>query len=355
MKFIHIADIHLGVKPDTGFPWSEERHKEVIESFLSIIDICNEEEIDLLLIAGDLFHKQPLLRELKEVNYHFGKLNKTQVVMIIGNHDFVGPRSNYKDFEWNQNVHVLIEEDIDSIYFEDINTEVYGFSYHCREISEPRLHKVRPTCEERINILLGHGGTPNSVPFDKRILESLGFDYIALGHIHKPQILSDRIAYSGSLEPLDKNEVGERGYILGQLTKINESQISITFVPNAKRKYIRLSIKVDIMATNGTIIDAIKKEIHHYGKDNLYVITLVGSRDRDIHFDIESFYPYGNIVEIIDETKPDYDFEQLQKENEDNIIGLYIKMISENKGDELVKDKALYYGMEALLGAKNYK
>ncbi len=354
MKFIHIADVHIGAKPDAGFPWSEERGKEILESFAYIIDKCNEEEIDLLFIAGDLFHKQPLIRELKEVNYYFSKLHKTQVVIIVGNHDFVSPRSNYKGFLWNDNVHILLEEDLDSVYFEEINTEVYGFSYHTREITEPRFHKIRPGCEERINILLGHGGSLKNIPFDKKILETLGFDYIALGHIHKPQMLSDRIAYPGSLEPIDKNEDGERGYIFGEISKNETSEISLTFIPNSRRKYIKISLEVNGNTTNGTISDQIKKEINNWGMEHIYVFTLTGNRDKDVKFHTEDFLRLGNIVEVIDDTKPDYDFNHLQTENEDNIIGLYIKKITEHEGDTLMIDKALYYGMEALLVAKNY-
>ena len=69
MKFIHIADVHLGAVPDSNMPWAMERQNEIWESFKNIITVCNREKVDLLLIAGDLFHKQPLLRELKEVNY----------------------------------------------------------------------------------------------------------------------------------------------------------------------------------------------------------------------------------------------------------------------------------------------
>lgn len=355
MKFIHIADVHLGAKPDMEFPWSNDRGKEILQSFQHIIDKCIEEEIDLLLIAGDLFHKQPLIRELKEVNYYFSKLPKTQVVLIAGNHDFIGARSNYTGFIWNDNVHMLSEEDLDSIYFENLNTEVYGFSYHTREITEPRYHKVRPGCEERINILLGHGGSSKNIPIDKRILENLGFDYIALGHIHKPQILAERIAYSGSLEPMDKNETGERGYILGELHKKDTSDINLSFVPSSFRQYKKISLEVDSNATNGTIADLIREAIYENGDEHIYVFTLTGIRDRDVHFDTEALLGYGNIAEITDETRPDYNFSELQRENEDNIIGLYIKSIREHNGDDILLNKALYYGMEALLGAKNYK
>ena len=61
MRFIHIADVHLGMQPDAGFPWSEERGEAIWESFRRIIRLAGREKTDFLLIAGDLFQCQPLL------------------------------------------------------------------------------------------------------------------------------------------------------------------------------------------------------------------------------------------------------------------------------------------------------
>ena len=69
MRFIHIADVHLGMQPDAGFPWSEERGEAIWESFRRIIRLAGRKKTDFLLIAGDLFQCQPLLRELKAVSY----------------------------------------------------------------------------------------------------------------------------------------------------------------------------------------------------------------------------------------------------------------------------------------------
>lgn len=354
MIFIHIADIHLGAKPDRGFPWSNLREKEIWESFAGIIEECNEKKADLLLIAGDLFHKQPLLKELKEVNYLFQKLSRTQVVFIAGNHDYISERSNYRDFLWADNVHMLFEASMDSIYYEDLNTEIYGFSYHTRDILEYKYHQVAPGCEERINILLAHGGDEKNVPFNKRILQEKGFDYIALGHIHKPQKLGDRMAYAGSLEPMDKNEVGNRGYIYGEIKKTeSRSDLDFTFCPFSKRQYIRLEIKITPKVTEGSLIDTLKKKIKEHGSQNLYCFFLTGSRDKDIVFQKEKCYNLGNVLEITDDTIPDYDFEELFRENRDNLIGLYIEKIKEENHQDSIAQKALYYGMEALLGAKN--
>ena len=63
MRFIHIADVHLGAEPEAGTAYSKRRPDELWETFSEVVSLCEQEQTDLLLIAGDLFHRQPLLRE----------------------------------------------------------------------------------------------------------------------------------------------------------------------------------------------------------------------------------------------------------------------------------------------------
>ncbi|NLL72191.1 MAG: DNA repair exonuclease [Clostridiales bacterium] len=352
MKFIHIADVHLGATPDWTMPWAGDREKEIWESFKNIINICNEEDVDLLLIAGDFFHKQPLVGQLKEADYYFSKLKATHVVLMAGNHDYIGSRSNYIRYEWNKNVHMLMGEEVEPLILEDINTSVYGFSYHSRDILKPMYDDIEPLNSQGIHILLAHGGDEKNVPINLRKLGSSRFDYIALGHIHKPEILSNNMAYSGSLEPLDKNEVGERGYIIGEINKDREISSSISFVPSSIREYKRLIITIDQDTTQGALEDIIKVNIKEQGEKNIYRIAIEGYRDEKIHFDRESLLSLGNIIEVIDNSHPDYDFDGLYKENRDNMIGMFIKSIRESDQQDEISKKALYYGIEALLGSR---
>ncbi len=355
MKFIHIADVHLGATPDLNMPWAGDRAKEIWNSFQHIISICNEEQVDLLLIAGDLFHRQPLVRELKEVNYIFSKLNTTRVIIMAGNHDFIGARSNYQSFEWNEKVHLFMNEELETLVLEELNTEIYGFSYHTRDITEPLYDKVKPQENDRIHILLAHGGDEKDIPFNRKKLQEADFDYIALGHIHKPEIISEKMAYSGSLEPLDKNELGERGYILGEILKKEEGEYStrISFIPNSVRQYKRIILNVDQDTTNGSLLDQGKETIEMNGVTNIYSFLIQGVRDETIHFDREALKSLGNVIEVEDQSIPDYDFDALYQENADNMIGLFIQRIRDNSKQDEVAKKALYYGIEALLGSKN--
>ena len=103
MKIIHTADLHLGMRPDREKPWSQERADALWETFRRIVRAAGERRADLFLIAGDLFHRQPLLRELKEVDSLFASLAPMPVVLIAGNHDCLSSRSHYRDFVWSDN------------------------------------------------------------------------------------------------------------------------------------------------------------------------------------------------------------------------------------------------------------
>lgn len=353
MKFIHIADVHLGATPDSHMPWGLAREKEIWESFRKIITICNENKVDLLFIAGDLFHRQPLVRELKEVNYCFGQLETAQVVMMAGNHDYISARSNYKGFAWDSHVHMFLEDSVEKLELDEINTEVYGLSYCTRDITEPRYDFVRPEPNDKIHVLLAHGGDEKDIPMNRRRMIESGFDYIALGHIHKPEIITGKMAYCGSLEPLDKNETGERGYIQGEITIDGvDKQTIISFVPFSHREYKRKELTVDPDSTNGQVVDRIRELIRSDGSQHIYSILVQGLRDESIRFDWSDIYSLGNILEVRDETVPDYDFDALYRENEDNLIGLFIQKIRESKKEDEITKKALYYGMEALIRAK---
>lgn len=353
MKFIHIADVHLGATPDSGMPWGVEREKEIWDSFRNIITLCNENRVELLLIAGDLFHRQPLVRELKEVNYCFSKLTTAQVVLMAGNHDYIGARSYYQGFEWDARVHMFTGDVMETVEFPELNTLVYGFSYHTRDITEALYDTVKPVNKNRINILLAHGGDEKDIPMNRRKLSESGFDYIALGHIHKPENIGPNMAYSGSLEPLDKNETGERGHILGEITEEGKRKTEFRFVACSLRQYKRITLAITPDTTNGSLLDQARELILTNGQQHIYQLFLQGLRDEAVHFDQQALYMVGNVLEVIDESVPDYDFDALYRENSDNMIGLFIQRIRESEKQDEVTKKALYYGMEALLGARD--
>ena len=390
MFFIHIADLHLGMEPDKGKSWSKQRARELWDAFDAMIAECQRSKPELLLISGDLFHRQPLVRELKEAGAQFASIPDTRIVIVAGNHDYISGTSGYKTFKWSENVHFLMSEEPECVYFPEIETEVWGLSYHTRDVYEARYAGCRPSDPSRISILAAHGGDPSDIPIDWKELSRAGFDYIAMGHIHKPQDIADNIRYSGSPEPLDKNENGIHGYIVGEISvrnadmserseegaSLNErfSDLALTddsvrtterktgertFITTtvrtgtAKRQYVKADIEVDTGDTNSSLRRRTRELIEGAGTQNYYILTLKGEYDPATPPDIEGLNDFGNICELIDESRPRLDFEALRQENAGNVIGLFIeKMLEDPDREDEIHKRALYCGVMALIENK---
>lgn len=349
MKFIHVADIHLGANPDAGNSYTENRPKELWNSFERLLEVCEEEKIDLLLIAGDLFHRQPLLRELKEVDYLFSRLTHTRVVLIAGNHDYLKSDSYYRTFKWSTPVHMFLSQTTEYVEYEDLGVCIYGLSYEQKEITEGLYDGAFPARRQPVEILLAHGGDEKHIPIKRNQIINLGYDYVALGHIHKAmEIEKNRIYYAGSLEPTDKNDTGKHGYIKGEIVSGN---VVCRFVPFASREYIHMEVETGKTMTSRAVRERVAEEIRRRGVQNLYKIVLTGYRDPDIIYELSGMDVYGNLLEIVDDTKPAYDFEKLEKQNAENLLGRYIRSL---KGSEegSVEYQALLVGVQALLDTK---
>ena len=352
MKFIHTADIHLGAEPDAGSSYSTERPEELWNSFERLLDVCEEEQTDLLLVAGDLFHRQPLRKELKELDYLFSRLTHTQVVLMAGNHDYLKSTSYYRNYPWQGPVHMFLSQRPACMEFAEIGTCVYGLSYEQREITQSLYDAVRPQKRQPVEILLAHGGDEKHIPFRKNELVKQGYDYIALGHIHLPaELAKDQMYYAGSLEPTDKNDTGKHGYIKGE---IKGGRTRVQFVPFACREYVHMEVKTEKDMTGRELKEKIARSIQERGVQNIYKMILRGFRDPDIIYDPGRLDPYRNIVEILDETKPAYDYEKLKTLNTDNLLGQYIESLADAK-EGSIEAIALAEGVQAMLEAKGSK
>lgn len=349
MKFIHTGDIHWGMTPDADKPWGKERSQAIYDTFKAIVAKAGEMDADCLFISGDLFHRQPLLRDLKEVNYLFSTIPAVKVIITAGNHDRIRENSALLSFSWSPNVTFLMSDTLTSVYFEDINTEVYGFSYHTTEIKTPLLSDIQVPLNDHIQILMAHGGDASHVPMNFNSLELSPFSYIALGHIHKPGVIAEnKMAYCGSPEPLDITETGPHGFFAGEIHPVTRKIISLKFIPIAQVQYIPLAVHVSKDTTNGALTDLITSEIEKRGRKNIYRFRLKGMRDPDIKFDLEPLLSRFRIGEIIDESEPQYDFSALFAEHSSDMIGFFIQALQKEDMSPVEK-KALYYGVNALL------
>ena len=184
------------------------------------------EKADLLLVSGDLFHRQPLVRELKEVNYLFSTIPDTTVVLMAGNHDYIKKGSYYPEFPWNKNVIGLWNRECVRVSIPKKNVCVYGCSYYSREVTDDLYQNVRPSGREAFHILLAHGGDEKHSPVNRERLAEAGFQYAALGHIHKAQRIGGReaVRYAGSPLPMSFSEKNYRHQVIA--VEIEEGKVT---------------------------------------------------------------------------------------------------------------------------------
>lgn len=345
MKFIHIADVHLGAVPDKDKDWSKERAEEITDAFDRLLETAEERQVDLLLIAGDLFHAPPSLQDLKNLDYKLSRLTNTRTVIIAGNHDYIEKGAPADGFTFASNTVLMPGDTFSNAYLDDIHTCVTGFSFGKVEYTENVYADIVPQMEGAINILLAHGGDEKHIPINFRQMAEAGFDYCALGHIHKPRhIVKNKMAYPGSLEPLDRTETGRHGFIYGQ---IKDGETRIRWEPFNCRSYINLGLTVKPEYSGAKIADVLAKQIEQMGTQNIYRILLSGHMANGLKPDFSKLMRDYRIYEIVDNTLCEYDMDKLLLDNEDNLLGRFIDRLSE--AEDAISKRALKYGVEAIL------
>ncbi len=348
MKFIHTADVHLLAKPDQGKPWAESRTGEIEETFDRILSDCNEKDIDLLLIAGNLFDHSPSVDDLISLDEKLSSLVKTRTVILSGPDDYISPGSESAAYKFTSRTVMLPPDRTTNAYLRGINTCVTGYSYGKSEYRSRIIEEIEPGREDAINIMIASGGDKNHMPFRKEVVAAKGYDYVAMGYIRRPvHILRNRMAYAGTPEPLGPKETGRHGYVLGE---INDEGTSISWCPVAKRNYVDISITMSPELSPEEIVANLENKMMKLGNENIYSITLRGFSKDNTNLDLSRINSRFNVYEYLNMTISDEDQKILQVENENNMMGSFIKEVNGSYTlDESIRSRDLRYGMEALI------
>lgn len=357
MKFIHIADMHF----DTPFTTLNKknlgnaRRLEQRRIFKEIIEYAKQNQIESLFICGDLYeHEYVKQSTIEYINTLFKEIPNTQIYMVPGNHDPILKNSYYHKFDWNSNV-TIFKETVEKIQTKE--ADIYGFGFSDFYLKNTKLQEIQIDDPNKINILLTHGSVDTSSEEDKqynsmtkRELKALGFDYIALGHIHKPSFQEEpdqRIIYPGSTMSLGFDELGQHGMLVGEITL--SKKVSIQFVELDSQEFIEQEVVADEINSKEELIEkinAMEEEENKYKK-----IILTGKRNFEI--DVYSLYPYLTnplILKIKDKTTIKIDLEKLAKQ--DNLKGIFVKnmlgKLNQEEQDNEVIQKAIEIGLEAM-------
>ena len=255
IKVLHTGDIHLGYGFDGDYEYIRTRRKELRETFSYIIELCRQESVDVMLIAGDLFHNDCPDEEL--VSFVIQELKKIEDVIVMiapGNHDYYIEGSYYDRINTLCNNVFVFDGDMDYYEFNIKNqvVRIYGAGFRSGIVRES-LMKQRIIPKD-ISISLGvfHGtisgqeNKNNYNPISVKQIESNNFDYLALGHIHKQtNVLNagmSNYAYCGCPEGLSFGTQGTKGVYIGM---VYNGYADMKYVPTSKRIYDEIKININ--------------------------------------------------------------------------------------------------------------
>ena len=335
MKFIHMADMHFDspfVLLSDNNKMGEQRRLEKRKIFKKIIDYIKKENIDMLLISGDLYEHEYIRKSTIEyINELFKQIPDTKIFIVPGNHDPLLKNSYYATYEWNENVHIFSNK-LECIKFDKVNIYGYGFENFYMENPYKNIN-INEEDKDNINILVTHCNLDGSLKSDKPYNEistkeiiNSGFNYVAMGHIHKKDIYEKNgvvYVYPGSTAALGFDEIGEHGVIEGIIDE-NSKKISTKFIKFDEEEFIKEELNVSNIYSEEELIEKIN-DIKIKDK-TYYEIVLKGKRK--IEIDINKVFKLienENILKIKDNTSTDYDIEKISKE--ENLKGLFARKI----------------------------
>jgi DNA repair exonuclease SbcCD nuclease subunit len=351
--FLHGADLHLGgAGAGTALPKAirDRLKQESWAAFAHLLQTCQDRKIDFLLLAGDLFdHDRIRMTDLKAMASTFAALDHTRVFISPGNHDPMGGRLSYAAVDWPENVTLFTEESLTECQVDDW-LSIWGLGWQNTRLDQPHVSLTTTPNLLKTNLLLIHGELDAVhspyLPLSDHRPFLRAFDYVALGHIHKPSVQEEKLVYSGAPFASSFKDQGDRGYVKGHIQK---KSVTHEFV---SMEHIRFEEK-DVALRPDNTWEEIRQRLVSIpsGDHTIYRIRLTGRLDPDLDITGIRAAVEGDFyhLDLVDDTMPDYDVERLYQENQGNIIGLFLRSMLQQDLEDPVQRMALFYGLEALL------
>jgi exonuclease SbcD len=297
VKILHFADLHLGVEsygridPNTGL---SSRLGDFLEALDKVVDYAIENKIDLVLFCGDAYKsREPTQTQQREFAKRIYRISTSgiPVFLLIGNHDLpnaIGKATTTEIFDtltiknvyvsnrpdvyripthsgdiqvvslpWLRRSALLTREDTKNLTFEQINDKMQAAM---TEVVAKKAEELDPSLPA---VLAAHVwvtgakvGSESSMTIGQEhalLVSNIihpAFDYVALGHIHKQQVLNENppVVYAGSLERLDFGEADdEKGFCIVEITPDanGQRQVKFDFHPLEGRRFVAVGVKIE--------------------------------------------------------------------------------------------------------------
>ncbi len=226
-KFIHAADVHLD-SPLRGLSKYESAPVDSLRNacrnaFKNLIDVAIEENVEFVLLAGDLYDG-----DWKDystgifLSRQIGRLgqNGIQVFGVAGNHDAANRMT--KALDNPANMKMFSPRKVETIRLDRCKVSIHGRSFGTQHVDKNIVVEFGPAEKGMFNIgllhtsLNGREGHAPYAPCTPDDLRAKGYQYWALGHVHKQEFVSEdpHIVFPGCIQGRHIRETGAKGCVL---------------------------------------------------------------------------------------------------------------------------------------------
>lgn len=273
-KFIHAADLHIdsplrGLEAYPGAP-VEKLRAATRDAFEMLVTLAIEQQVAFVVIAGDLFDGK--WQDTKTGLWTAGQFRRLErvripVYLLRGNHDAASKVR--QAVSWPGNVHEFSVRKPQTFVLEDIGVALHGQGFRHQECSEDLAAEYPDASRGMFNIGVLHTSLTGSTEHDtyapttEDVLVGKGYDYWALGHIHRrsnPPIREEPfIAYAGSTQGRHIRETGPRGCLLS--TVADGELVSVEFMETDVLRWhlaeVELNQSDDLADLHASVHDAL--------------------------------------------------------------------------------------------------
>ncbi len=278
VKFVHAADIHLdsplrGLDRYEGAPALAMRGA-TRKAMKNLVDLCVDEEVDFLLLAGDLYDGN--WKDYNTGLFFAAQMSRLReaaipVVLIRGNHDAQSQIT--KSLRLPDNVRELSVRRPETVSFEKLGVAIHGQGFLGRVVTDDLAAKYPEALPGLFNIGIlhtcaeGREGHESYAPCTLSTLTGKGYDYWALGHVHKREVLCKDpwIVFPGNLQGRHAKETGPKGATLvtvqgARITSVEHRSVDVV-------RWAVTEVAADEAVTPADVVDRVRATLQRVVED----------------------------------------------------------------------------------------
>jgi DNA repair protein SbcD/Mre11 len=296
IRFLHTADLHLdspfaGLSGDVPENVSSRVREATLLAWVGIVDLALEERVDFVVVAGDVFDRENRSL-LAQVRFRDGLARLAGAgipsFVVTGNHDplsgweatIVPPALAHRFPAGAVTAQPVLRDGVEI-------ARVYGVSFSEKNVTANLAATFSRETDAPFAVGLLHAnvgnqdGYDNYAPCSLADLRASGMDYWALGHVHRPRVLSDRdpvALYSGSPQGRDPGEADPRGVYV--VTVDSGGRVVHEFRPTDVVRWRLLDVPIGGIGTEDALLDrligAVEEARVEAGRSIVARVTLTG-------------------------------------------------------------------------------